>query len=135
MASLDCPEWTPRLDWNSHLNGSGTPCANKNFVMTGGDFYIVQLLDVWNFSTNVWDVCNFGPKVWNPGPGSHAVTTGYSWVTPPCFDHAIYSDGSDVVLYKQQSSIADQFGFGYGIWQYSSTYIEVYTCPNGEQYC
>jgi hypothetical protein len=123
------------IDWNSQLNGSGTACGNKSFEETGHDFYIVQDLWVWNVSTGQWDDCNFGPQVWNPGPASHAVTTGFGWYSPPCWDHASLIDGVDAVFYTQRSSIADQFGFGFNIWQFVNTYIEVWACANGNQYC
>jgi hypothetical protein len=108
------------INWNSQLNGSGTPCANTSFQETGADFYVVQWLDVYDSATGAWVTCNFGSPIYNPGPASHAVTTLYSWSSPPgnCWDPG--DANAPIVYYSEQASIADVYYDGYGVWAYSS---------------
>jgi hypothetical protein len=113
------------INWNSQPNGSGTPCANTLFKETGGDFYVVQWLDVWDSATDAWITCNTGPPVYNPGPLSHSLSTSYSWSSPPgnCWDPG--NANATEVFYTEQASIADIYYDGYGVWEYSNGYLTV----------
>ena len=39
------------INWNSKANGSGTPCGNQSAQISGGDFYVTQVLNVFNSAT------------------------------------------------------------------------------------
>ncbi len=65
------------IDWNHQ----GNWCNNITYSAEPWRLKVIQDLLRWNGSS--WEVCDFGPEVFN-SDWAHAVQTGFDWQSPPC---------------------------------------------------